>query len=251
MVDTGSMQPSELLSRGILDARTTALLWLLLDGGVPLLVTGPASTEHRAAVAAALLSVDPDRRWVVLDAEEEGITPERLAALLRGGAGVGISVRAEDLQGVLERLVAGGLPEDAVRRLGVVAVVEETPVGLRCTVVHYLRPTERDAQGHLQRRPPAVLAAWDERGDTFEDYAWGITPELADRIDRSQADLEERQADRARALDDLHHQEDAAARIRAYLATEPARVPAPQHEPAKPSPFSGGLTDPDSAGHQH
>ena len=242
--------PFDFLSSGALDARTTALLWLLFDGGVPLIVAGPADTESRAAVAAGLLSVDPARRWVVLDSAEEGITPERLAALLRGGAGVGINVPAHDLEGVLESLAAGGLPEDAVRRLGVVAIVDDTPMGPRCSVVHYLRPTERDAQGHLQRRPPAVLAAWDERGDTFEDYAWGITPELADRVDRSQADLEERQADRARfLLGQQGTQADHADRVQAYLGTEPPRVPAPTHPAAKPSPFASGLTDPDP--HRH
>ena len=253
MSDTARMQrpdPMEFLSSGALDARTTALLWLLFDGGVPLIVAGPAAARSRAAVAAGLLSVDPARRWVVLDSAEEGVTPERLAALLRGGAGVGISVPADDLEGVLEALAAGGLPQDAVRRLGVVVIVEDTPGGLRCAAVHYLRPTERDAQGHLQRRPPAVLAAWDERGDTFEDYAWGITPELADRVDRSQADLEERLADRARfLLGQVDLQADYVERVQAYLHTEPPRVPAPTHDAAEPSPFSSGLTDPDP--HHH
>ena len=251
--DTGLVQSPDLialLSSGALDARTTALLWLLLDGGVPLVVAGPAPIERRMTLAGALLSLDPARRWVVLDAEEEGVSAERLAALLRGGAGVGITLAADDLEAVLESLMAGGLPEDAVRRLGIVAIAEEAPQGLRCTAVHYLRPTERDAQGHLQRRPPAVLAAWDERGDTFEDYAWGITPELADRVDRTQADLEERQGDRARFLAGLDvPANDYAERVKAYLATEPPRVPAPKHEPAKPSPFSSGLTDPEPHGH--
>ena len=61
----------------------------------------------------------------------------------------------------------------------------------RCAVMHYLRPTERDGQGHIQRRPPAVLSAWDDATSAFEDYAWAVTPELADRVDRSQADFEE------------------------------------------------------------
>jgi len=251
--DTGLVQPPdpiELLSSGALDARTTALLWLLFDGGVPLVVAGPAPIERRMTLAGALLSLDPARRWVVLDADEEGVSAERLAALLRGGAGVGITLAADDLEAVLESLMAGGLPEDAVRRLGIVVIAEEAPRGLRCTAVHYLRPTERDAQGHLQRRPPAVLAAWDERGDTFEDYAWGITPELADRVDRTQADLEERQGDRARFLAGLDvPANDYAERVKAYLATEPPRVPASRHEPARPSPFSSGLTDPEPHGH--
>lgn len=246
-----SAQPLQLLRDGTLDARTAALLWLLNDGGVPLLVAGPASVESRRDLAGALLSLDPARRWVVIDADEEPITTERLAALLRGGAGVGITLAADDLEGVLDRLVGGGLPEDAARRLGVVAIAEDAGPGLRCAVVHYLRPTERDAQGHLQRRPPAVLAAWDERGDSFEDYAWGITPELADRVDRAQADLEERQADRARLLAGIGPDDDYAERVKTYLATEPPRTPAPQHESATPSPFSGGLIDPDPEPHEH
>ena len=254
VADTGRMPPTDpvaLLRSGTLDPRTTALLWLLIDGGVPLVIAGTASVTERRALGAALLSLDPARRWVVLDADEEPVSADRLAALLRGGSGVGVTLAADDLEDVLERLVGAGLPEDAVRRLGVVVVAEETEVGLRCSIVHYLRPTERDAQGHLQRRPPAVLVAWDERGDSFEDYAWGITPELADRVDRSQADLEERQADRARFLTGLEATDDYAERVEAYLATEPPRVPAPQHEAAKPSPFSGGLSDPEPHPHEH
>lgn len=245
------IKPITILRTGTLDPRTAALLWLLIDGGVPLVVTGPASAAARRSLASGLLSLDPARRWVVLDADEERVTADRLAALLRGGVGVGITLAAAGLEGVLERLKGSGLPEDAVRRLGVVVVARETQQGLRCSVVHYLRPAERDAQGHLQRRPPAVLAAWDERGDSFEDYAWGITPELADRVDRSQADLEERQVDRARFLAGLDPREDHAKRVREYLITEPPRVPAPPHDAARPSPVSGGLTDPDPHPHAH
>ena len=252
--DTDAMRPthlSDLVAARTLDARSAALVWLLLEGGVPIVVVGPADHETRTSVGAALLSADPTRPWVLLDADAEPITTERLAALLRGGAAVGITLAAEDLERVLEHLAAAGLPEDAVRRLGVVVVVDDTARGARCAIVHYLRPTERDAQGHLQRRPPAVLAAWDERDDAFEDYAWGITPELADRIDRSQADLEERQTDRARLLTGLADGGDHAERVAAYLEVEPPRVPAPAHDPAKPSPSSGGLTDPDVHPHQH
>ena len=252
--DTGpmpSIDPVEPLRSGTLDPRTVALVWLLVDGGVPLVVAGPAPSAERRALAASLLSLDPARRWVVLDAEEEPVSAERLAALLRGGSGVGVTLAADDLEAVLENLAGPGLPEDAVRRLGIVVIAEATDPGLRCSVVHYLRPTERDAQGHLQRRPPAVLAAWDERGDVFEDYAWGITPELADRVDRSQADLEERQADRARFLAGIGDEDDYAERVKSYLATEPPRVPAPNHAPAKPSPFSRGLTDPEPREHEH
>jgi hypothetical protein len=186
----------------------------------------------------------------VLDADDTPLGTERLAALLRGGVALGLTLAAPDLGGVLERLAAAGLPEDGVRRLGVVIVLVETAAGLRCAAVHYLRPTERDGQGHLQRRPPAVLAAWDEAADTFEDYAWGITPELADRIGRSQADLEERRSTRARFLREaMVDPFTYPRRVARHLAAEPPAEPAPVHQPARPSPFGGGLLDPES--HRH
>lgn len=238
-----------LLRSGSLDPELAALLWLLVDGGVPVVVAGPLASGVRAELTRALLSTDPAREWVALDADAEPVTPERLTALLRGGIGLGLTLAADDLEAVIGRLVAGGLPEDGVRRLGIVALADETDRGLRLGAVHYLRPTERDAQGHVQRRPPAVLAAWDPESDAYEHYAWAITPELADRVDRSQADLEERQRDRAvflaaAAADDASA-EAQAARIARYLAAEPPPVPAPSHEAARPSPFSGGLIDPD------
>jgi len=243
------MRPTDtisLLRERTLDGELAALLWLLVDGGVPIVVAGPAGGATRSALAGALLATDPARRWVVLEADVEDVTTDRLAALLRGGVGLGLSVSADDLEGVLEQLTERGLPEDAVRRLGIVVIAEETAAGLRCSVVHYLRPAERDAQGHVQRRPPAVLAARDEQSDTYEHYAWGITPELADRVDRAQADFEERQRDRARflAAGTTSDPGQYASRVADHLAGEPPRVPAPVHEPAKPSPFQGGLTDP-------
>ncbi len=256
LVDTSGMSPLHTVSQlrqGTLDSELGALLWLMCEGGVPLVVASASHAVDRSGLATALLATDPDREWVVLDADAEPLTPARLTALLRGGVGLGITVTAVDLEGVLERLEAQGLPEDGVRRLGVVVVAQETSVGIRLMAVHYLRPTERDGQGHIQRRPPAVLAAWDPDQDAFEHYAWAITPELADRVDRSQADFEDRLHDRAVFLaaasgDDADAAEQAA-RIRRYLEAEPSREPAPAHAPATPSPFEGGLTDPDTHVH--
>lgn len=248
------MPPPDLrtaLHARVLDPQAAALLWLLVDGGVPLVLTGPAPASSRSQLAATLLSIDPARRWLVVDADQEALTTERLAALLRGGTGLGVTIAAADLASVLERLQEAGLPEDGVRRLGAVVILDHPAVGLRCTTVHYLRPVERDAGGHLQRRPPALLSAWDSTLDAFEDYAWGITPELADRVGRSQADLEERRADRARLLATLAagDGEDTDQRVATYLAAEPARQPAPDHDAAGPSPFRTGLLDPHD--HRH
>jgi hypothetical protein len=243
------LTPSDLLHDGVLDAELAGLLWLLVEGGVPVVVTGTVGPEARSSLAAALVALVPDRGWVVLDLDAEPPGPDRLAALLQGGVGLGLSVSASDLAAMLDVATGTlGLPADAVRRLGVVVVAVHRDGRLRCEAVHYLRPTERDGQGHLQRRPPAVLAAWDERDDSYEHNAWGITPELADRVDRAQADFEERQRDRARVLAGLAATSTSArdweARIRETLRAEPAREPAPSRDPAKPSPFQRGLTDP-------
>jgi hypothetical protein len=216
-----------LLRDGVLDPGLVALTWLLVEGGLPLLVTGPAGAGARTELAGALLSIDPDRAWLVVDADTDPPTLPRLSALLQGGTALGISVAGADLSGALERLHAspGQLPYDAIRRLGIVVTAAQTSRGVRCRVVHYLRPTERDAQGHVQRRQPAILASWDEAADRYDDYAWAITPELAERIGRTQAELEDRRRERAELLAadaSLEHVSlvEWQARVRDQLASE-------------------------------
>lgn len=264
----GEATLASLVREGVTDAELAALLWLLAEGGVPLVVGGLAEGPHRARLAAAVLGVDPRRPWMLLDAEAAPPDPERLGAILQGGVGLGLSLAVPDLAAVMARLSVppGGLSEDAVRRLGVVVIlgrddVPATPraaarpattgaVGpIRILAAHYLRPTERDGQGHLQRRPPAVLAVRDPGSGDLEHFAWGITPELADRVGRSQADLEERQASRGAFLERLAQDGpvDRAgheAAVLRHLEGEPPLVPAPPREAARPSPFHGGLSDP-------
>jgi len=249
-----SLTLAGLVGHRVLDAELAALTWLLVEGGVPVMVIGSAPAALRSAVAGAVLGVVPGRAWLVLDADLEAPTLAPLSTLLQGGAGVGITLSAHGLQEAMDRLVSapGSLPEDAVRRLGMIVVVDETSFGVRVSVAHYLRPTERDGQGHLQRRPPAVLAAWDGSADAWEHYAWGITPELADRVDRSQADFEERQKDRAgflaaMAQDGTLDADDWSAVVKRYLATEPTRTSAPARPAAQQWPSGGSPGDP----HRH
>jgi hypothetical protein len=246
----------DVIADGSIDAELGALLWLLVEGGVPLTVTGPAAPAVRRRLGVALLSVPPATPWVLVDADEERPGLATLGARIRGGVRVGISLGALDLRDALERLSAppDGLPEDAVRRLGIVLVVGEAPttsVGVitdrsRVLAAHYLRPTERDSQGHVQRRPPAVLATLRPDGDDFDHFAWGSTPELASLVDRTQAGFEETQASRAHALRHLSGRPpvDPAAALLAILGAEAVRQPAVAPAPARPSPARDPLTDP-------
>ena len=249
--EPGSPTLAGLVTRGILDAELAALVWLLVEGGVPLVVGG-MDEATRSEVARAVLGVDVARPSVLLDVEARPPTLEELAALLLGGTAVGLSVAGTDLAGIIARLEAAPshLPDDAVRRLGTVLVLSSRPPGPRVVAAHYLRPTERDGGGHLQRRPPAVLATWDAEKDLFEHFAWGVTPELGDRVGRAQADLEDRQRERAallaRAVADGTVAPAAFGElVRDHLASEPPRVPPPDRPPAAPSPFSGRLIDPE------
>jgi hypothetical protein len=156
---------------------------------------------------------------------------------------------ASSLRELLERLGADpvGLSEDELRVLGLVVVVDDGGVA----AVHLLRPVERDAGGHLQRRPPAVLAARAAGDARWDHFAWGIEPELADRVDRSERDLARTLAGRTRLLHELslrhhRHPDDVARAVRDHLAAEPPREPAPDRPRARdPWPPAG------SDGHTH
>ena len=198
-----------LLAQGVLDAELAALVWVLVEGRIPLVVAAPAG---RLAAGGQLLA------GIVTS-----IHPEENAESLTGAlsaAGAGSLVRGRKAGGVLEasslaevrsRLLAGPLPltEDQLTFLGTVLVLEEATGGgaggrrgrLRVTVAHYVRPLARDAHGHSQRLDPAVLATWDERLGRYEHFAWGVLPEIAARLGRRTGDLEA----------DLHHRRDDLA----------------------------------------
>lgn len=162
---------------GVLDADMSSLLWLLLDAGVPLNVVGPPGSGRRALRAALVeLAGTHEVPGAVHDAAS-------LDELLRPSG------------------AAGHATGDQSRTLGAVVVLGNDADGQRRVVAaHYVRPVERDAEGHLQRRPPAVLYAWDETSRRWQDFGWGIVPELAARGGMSVADFERRQQERAAFL---------------------------------------------------
>jgi hypothetical protein len=196
-----------LISSGVLDAELAALVWLLVEGRVPLVVAAP---EGRAAAGGQLLegvlgSVRPDEDVAGLLAP---LTPAGASSLVRGRRAGGV-VEAASLEEVRARLGTGALPltADQLTFLGCVLVLGEAAGGatrrgrLRVTAAHYVRPLARDAHGHAQRLDPAVLATWDERLGRYEHFAWGVLPEIAARLGRRGGDLEA----------DLHHRRDDLA----------------------------------------
>jgi hypothetical protein len=162
-------QPSlrELVALGELDADLAALLWLLAEHGLPLTVASP----DRAAAQRT--------RGAIVAAAGTGRT-----ARLAPAGGV---VLADSLEGLLRLLGGDTTLNDATRDLGLVVLHD----GRRVRSAHYVRPVERDGAGHLQRRPPAVLADWNERAGRFDDFSWAVTDELATRTDMTRADLED------------------------------------------------------------
>ena len=126
------------------------------------------------------------------------------------GYGIGATIHADRLEDIHADLrdPAIGLTDDELSYLGLVVILRPVrgPDGqLRRRVVaaHYARPLGRDEHGHLQRLPPAVVAARDERTDRLEHFGWGVMPELAIRLGTKAGDLERDLADRAALLDGL------------------------------------------------
>jgi len=211
-----------LIASGILDAELAALVWLLVEGRIPLVVGAPAERIGAGTQLAAgvLASVRPE---VPLDELERPLGTTAARKLIRGTRAAGV-VAAGSLEEVF-RAVGGGplsLTEDELTFLGCVLVLgpaddataQSEGGRLRTRAAHYVRPLSRDAQGHAQRLGPAVLAVWDDGLARYEHFAWGVLPEIASRLGRRAGDLER----------DLHHRRDDLASLAAASVTSLAEV---------------------------
>ena len=174
-----------LVATGALDADLAALAVVLAEHGIPLVV---ASSDRGAAEQLRHAFVDQIR------ADQ----PSRDA--IAGGVVLGGS-----LEDVLRVLGGSSDISDDTRDLGVVLVVRDG----RLAVAHYVRPVERDAAGHLQRRPPAVLSARDSKSGALDHFYWAYTDELASRAAMTRAQLEDECDAAARQLSAMGSQPDA------------------------------------------
>jgi energy-coupling factor transporter ATP-binding protein EcfA2 len=176
---------------------------------------GVGAAARRAAEAGSALAVDPSTTVLLVHELSDHLPiytwgePARIAVrALSLGYGMGATIHADALEEVLDELASPevALTEDELSRLGVVLVLRafrdrgSGEVLRRVAAAHYIRPVVRDAAGHVQRLGPAVLATWDPARDVFEDFAWGIVPELAERVGRKAGDFE---AERGRRADYL------------------------------------------------
>lgn len=158
----------------------------------------PFRPEDTVLLAAELSDHAPAATW-----GEAARIAVRAAAI---GYGLAATIQGDSLDDVFEALRASpiGLGDDELSRLGVVLVLRQSAGGhRRVAAAHYVRPVARDGHGHLQRLGPAVLATWNDATDTFEQFGWGVTPELAIRVGRRPGDFELDSAARRAFLDDL------------------------------------------------
>jgi len=210
----------ELVRRGVLDAELAALVWVLVEGRIPLLVAAPGPLVDIGAAGEILRGIIASLRPDLGLAGADGLdlaTPlaVRSAREIIHGERPGGVARADSLQAVRDDLGASppaGLTDDELSFLGCVLVLGEDAAGpieaadpamaperaIRVTAAHYVRPLHRDEHGHAQLLGPAVLATWDPGLQAFEHFAWGVLPEIADRLGRRTGDLEA----------DLHHRRD-------------------------------------------
>jgi hypothetical protein len=206
------------LRERLLDPELAALAWRVADGRVPLVVAGAAparatATELADALAAfvpagagraglGMTEVEGDRDRDVLVAGL--LSGGQLRRAVRGvarGFGLVVAVEAGSLESLVRRLadLAVGATPEMIGRLGVVLVLDERPPH-RVVAAHYLRPVARDAAGHVQRLPPAVLATWDPAAERLDHFEWALYAELADRLGVRPGDLERSHLERTEIL---------------------------------------------------
>ena len=226
---------ARLVAAGVLDAELAALVWRLVEDGIPVLVVGMEAVARDelldALVAAMPGTRRPDRAAPVGEGRLVRVAgtlatstpPGMLRAALgqtTGRSGLAATIEGTDLAEALAMLRRQGISDDEASFLGTVLVlrpvadrpVADRPVADRPTAepdavmsgrdqrvvaAHYLRPVARDTGGHVQRLGPAVLATWDADRGAYDHFGWGIYPELAARTGRRAGDLEA--AHRARA----------------------------------------------------
>ena len=168
--------------------------------------TGPttSSSPHVTPSTAYIVAAELSEHLPIYTSGAAARTLVRAASI---GYGIGATIHADRLEEVhdtlRERPIAA--TDDELSYLGLILILRawrepDGAVRRRVVAAHYARPVGRDEHGHVQRLPPAVIAARDDSTDALEHFAWGVLPELAIRVGRKAGDLELDQAERAQLL---------------------------------------------------
>lgn len=209
--------------------------------GWPRPATGPAAP----GIERAATPVRPETTVLVVPELSDHLPaytwgPQARIAIRAASIGYDLAatIHADSLDAVFDALRRPpvGADDDELSRLGVVLILRRRDDGRRRIVAaHYVRPTARDEHGHVQRLGPAVLATWDPPSDAFEHFGWGVTPELALRVDRRAGDFELEVERRRAYLQGLVEAgivtvPDVRAAIDGYRAMQPTpTTPIPAH----------------------
>ncbi len=138
-------------------------------------------------------------------AAPDGVTGDRALVVVRAlalGYGLLATMDGDGLDDVVAALgdPAVGAGPDERSRLGVVLVLAQGAGAPRVVAAHYVRPVAVDQGGHVLRLPPAVLVTWNAARGAWDDFSWGVIPELAGRLGMRSVELEREQARRAGML---------------------------------------------------
>ncbi len=171
---------------------------------------GPVEDAVASAGDGVLVCAAPDLGGVGEGALRRGAARAAVRAVSdRSRLALVATIRGDDLEGVLDRLrgLTVAAAEDEIVRLGAAVIVGEVdgPSGPRPRVVaaHYLRPPAVGPLGRVERRGPAVLATFDVGRGAWDHFAWGIVPELAERLGVRPSDLEAAVAVRRETIEAL------------------------------------------------
>jgi hypothetical protein len=174
----------------------TELGWGRTQGVVP---PGPDGSPRVSATGTVMLARQ------LAGAGPRAVGGARARIVVRAlaiGYGLVAGMTANGLGGVLDGLhdASIGTDDGERSRLGVVLALDAPDGRMRVVAAHYVRPVSRDAGGHIQRLPPAVLATWNADAGRWDHFAWGVLPELAVRLGMRPVELELEQARRAADL---------------------------------------------------
>lgn len=218
---------AQIVALGSVDARTAALIWLLLEHGSSLTVAGPTDPQPgigKTTTLNALLQflpegtalaymsgmyedfaftqlpdIEPEKTYALCNEVSDhlpiymwGRVARRFLTLPARGYHVATSVHADTMRDVLQMYQRElRVPVEDIRRLGVVVNIglagRAYPLRRRWFTTHFFNPQADPTCP--ERVVPVLLSSWNEVEDTFEHAEQTVLDELADWIGLTPAEF--------------------------------------------------------------